>query len=46
VVSAHYDGERLVHFAAGSETAVEFAGPLAVEFGLVPTTAPDGRVSE
>jgi hypothetical protein len=43
VVSAQYDGERLVHLAAGAGAAVEVAGPLAAEFGLVPTVAPDAE---
>lgn len=43
VVTAHYDGERLVHFAAGVGTAVAVAGPLAVEFGLAPVAFPDAE---
>jgi hypothetical protein len=37
MVSVHYEGERLIHFAAEDGVAGEFASLLAAEFGLVPT---------
>jgi hypothetical protein len=43
MVSAHFEGERIVHLAVQGGAAWAIAGPLAVEFGLVVVAAPDAE---